>query len=163
MKMESRLYRIGGHTVRISLESPWTFRALSPRQEALVERLRKGEDIGVESVPVDRQEQLGVNEALMGKDPMTREKWDTMGEEERSQYRHALDLLQYAPFEVAEGDPVLTLTVHADVPSFLEETRPSWSMVTAVDELPPFYYGYTFEDKTSTNSFRPGTSAPAIS
>lgn len=148
MKMESRLYRIGGHPVRVCLEAPWTFRALTPQQEALVERLRNGEDIGVESVPADRQEQLGVNEALMGKDPMTREKWDTMGEEERSLYRHALDFLQYAPFEVSEGEPVLTLTVHAEPPSWLEETRPSWSMVTAVDECPPFYYGYTFEGKT---------------
>ena len=148
MKTESRLYRIGGHAVRVSLEAPWAFRALTPQQEALVERLRNGEDIGVESVPADRQEQLDVNRALMGKDPMTREKWDTMGKEERSQYKHSLDFEQYAPFEVAEGDPVLTLTVHAEVPSWLEETRPSWSMVTAVDEIPPFYYGYTFEGKT---------------
>ena len=148
MKTESRLYRIGGHAVRISLEAPWTFKALSSQQETLVERLRKGEDIGVESVPADRQEQLGVNEALMGKDPMTREKWDAMGEEERSLYRHALDFLQYAPFRVKSADPVLTMTVHAETPSWLEETRPSWSMVTAVDELPPYYYGYTFEGKT---------------
>ena len=148
MNMVSRLYRIGGHTVRVSLEEPWAFRTLTPQQEALAERLRKGEDIGVESVPADRQEQLGVNEALMGNDPMTHEKWEAMGTEERSIYRHSLDFLQYAPFEVEEGDPVLTLTVHAGVPSWLEETRPSWSMVTAVDEFPPYYYGYTCEGRT---------------
>ena len=148
MNRESKRFRIGGHTIEVRLERPWTFKALTERQLELVERLKAGEDIGIESVPADRQEQLGVNEALMGKEAMTREKWDTMGEEERSLYRHALDFLQYAPFEVDEGEPVLTLTVHAEVPSWLEETRPFWSMVTAVDELPPYYYGYTFEEKT---------------
>ena len=48
---------------------------------------------------------------------------------------------------MAEGEPLFTLTVHAEAPSWLEETRPQWKNVTAVDELPPFYYGYTFEDK----------------
>lgn len=148
MNAESRLYRIGGHTVRVRLERPWTFKALTEQQLELVDRLRRGEDIGIESVPADRQEQLSVNESLMGKEAMTREIWDTLNEEERSEYRHALDFLQYAPFEVPEGDPVFTLTVHAEVPSWLEETRPEWKMVTAVDELPPYYYGYTFEGKT---------------
>ena len=73
MNVESRLYRIGGHTVRVRLERPWTFKALTEQQLALVDRLRRGEDIGVESVPADRQEQLSVNEALMGKEAMTRE------------------------------------------------------------------------------------------
>ena len=148
MNAESRLYRIGGHTVRVRLERPWTFKALTEQQLELVDRLRRGEDIGIESVPADRQEQLSVNESLMGKEAMTREIWDTLNEAERSEYRHALDFLQYAPFEVPEGDPVFTLTVHAEVPSWLEETRPEWKMVTAVDELPPYYYGYTFEGKT---------------
>ena len=148
MNVESRLYRIGGHTVRVRLEQPWTFKALTEQQLALVDRLRRGEDIGIESVPADRQEQLSVNEALMGKEAMTREVWDTLDEAERSQYRHALDFLQYAPFEVAEGEPVFTLTVHAVVPDSLEQTRPQWKMATAVDEMPPYYYGYTFEGKT---------------
>ena len=148
MNAESRLYRIGGHTVRVRLERPWTFKALTEQQLELVDRLRRGEDIGIESVPADRQEQLSVNESLMGKEAMTREIWDTLNEAERSEYRHALDFLQYAPFEVPEGDPVFTLTVHAEVPSWLEETRPEWKMVTAVDELPPYYYGYTFEGNT---------------
>ena len=148
MNVESRLYRIGGHTVRVRLERPWTFKALTEQQRALVDRLRRGEDIGIESVPADRQEQLSVNETLMGKEAMTREIWDTLGEAERSEYRHALDFLQYAPFEVAEGEPVFTLTVHAGVPDWLEQTRPQWKMATAVDEIPPYYYGYTFEGKT---------------
>ena len=148
MNVESRLYRIGGHTVRVRLEAPWTFKALTEQQLALVDRLRRGEDIGVESVPADRQEQLSVNEALMGKEAMTREVWDTLDEAERAEYRHALDFLQYAPFEVAEGEPVFTLTVHAGVPDWLEQTRPQWKMATAVDEIPPYYYGYTFEGKT---------------
>ena len=148
MNVESRLYRIGGHTVRVRLEQPWTFKALTEQQLELVARLKAGEDIGIESVPADRQEQLSVNDALMGKEAMTRERWETLDVDERSEYRHALDFLQYAPFEVAEGEPLFTMTVHAEVPSWLEESRPQWKIATAVDELPPFYYGYTFEDKT---------------
>ena len=148
MNVETKLYRFGGHPVRGRLERPWTFKALTQQQLELTERLRRGEDIGIESVPADRQEQLSVNESLMGKEAMTREIWDTLDETERSEYRHALDFLQYAPFEVSEGDPVFTLTVRADVPAWLEESRPAWKMVTAVDELPPYYYGYTHEGKT---------------
>ena len=148
MNVESRLYRIGGHVVQVQLEAPWTFKALTDQQLALVERLRRGEDIGIETVPADRMEQLSVNDALMGKEVMTREIWDSLGEAERAEYRHSLDFLQYAPFQVAEGEPVFTLTVHAEVPAWLEETRPQWKMVTAVDELPPYYYGYTFEGRT---------------
>ena len=148
MNVESRLYRIGGHTVQVRLEEPWTFKALTEQQIALVDRLRRGEDIGIESVPADRQEQLSVNDSLMGKEEMTREKWDTLDDGERVAFRHALDFLQYAPFEVSGGEPVFTLTVHAEVPSWLEETRPEWTLATAVDELPPYYYGYTFGGKT---------------
>ena len=68
MALDSRYYRIAGHVVQVRLERPWTFRTLTPRQEELVERLRRGEDIGIESVPADRQERLSVNEALMGKE-----------------------------------------------------------------------------------------------
>lgn len=148
MNEESRLFRIGGHAVRVRLELPWTFKALTEPQLELVERLRRGEDVGIEPVPADRQEQLSVNDALMGKEVMTREIWETLNAAERAEYRHALDFLQYAPFEVSEGVPLFTLTVHAEVPAWLEETRPEWSMVTAVDELPPFYYGYLFQGKT---------------
>ena len=148
MNLESRLYRIGGHTVRVQLEAPWTFKALTEQQRGLVDRLHCGEDIGIETVPADRQEQLAVNEALMGKEAMTREKWDTLDEEERSAFRHALDFLQYAPFEVGEGEPLFTLTVHAEVPAWLEETRPSWTLATAVEEVPPYYYGYLHEGNT---------------
>jgi hypothetical protein len=148
MNVESRLYRISGHTLRVRLEEPWTFKALTDQQLLLVERLRRGEDIGIESVPADRQEQLAVNDALMGKVAMTREVWETLDAEERSEYLHSLDFLQYAPFEVDGGEPLFTLTVHAEAPAWLEETRPRWEMVTAVDEIPPYYYGYLFEGKT---------------
>ena len=148
MNAASKLYRIGGHTLRVRLEAPWTFKALSERQLALVERLKAGEDIGIETVPADRLGQLSVNDALMGKEVMTREIWDTLDETERAEYRHALDFLQYAPFEVPEGEPVFTLTVGAEVPAWLEETRPQWTLATAVDEAAPYYYGYTFEGKT---------------
>ena len=148
MNVETKLYRFGGHTIRVRLERPWTFKALTQQQLELTDRLRRGEDIGVESVPADRQEQLSVNESLMGMEAMTREIWDTLDKTERMEYRHALDFLQYAPFEVSEGDPVFTLTVRAEVPAWLEESRPAWKMVTAVDELPPYYYGYTYEGKT---------------
>ena len=146
--MESKLFSIAGHIVRVNLESPWTFKELSEEQKQLVERLKSGEDVGVESVPADRQEQLAVNDSLMGKEHMTREIWDSMEESEKEAFRHSLDFLQYAPFEVSEGDPVFTLTVRAEVPAWLEETRPQWTLATAVDELPPYYYGYTFGDKT---------------
>ena len=148
MNSESRLYRIGGHAVRVELEAPWTFKALTERQLDLVARLKAGEDVGIESVPADRQEQLSVNDSIMDKKAMTREIWDTLDETERSEYRHALDFLQYAPFEIPEGLPTFALTVRAEVPAWLEETRPQWKMVTAVDEIAPYYYGYTFEGRT---------------
>ena len=135
--------------MRVRLEEPWTFKALTEQQLALVERLRRGEDIGIESVPADRQERMAANDARMGKEAMTREKWDTLDEGERDAFRHALDFLQYAPFEVGEGEqPLFTLTVHAAVPAWLEETRPQWTMATAVEEIPPFYYGYLHEGRT---------------
>ena len=150
MNVDSRLYCIGGHTVRVRLEAPWTFKVLTAQQEALVERLRRGEDIGIETVPADRQEQRIVNDSLMGKEAMTRAKWDTLDEGERDAFRHALDFLQYAPFEApsTSGEPVYTLTVHAETPRWLEDTRPSWTLATAIEEVPPFYYGYLFEGKT---------------
>ena len=148
MMLNERYFQIGGHVVRVRLEQPWTFKPLTERQVELVERLRRGEDIGVESVPADRQEQLSVNESLMGKEVMTREKWETLDAEERAEYRHALDFLQYAPFEVPPTEPLFTLTVRSEMPQWLEDTRKEWTMETAVDEVPPIYYGYTFNGKT---------------
>ena len=148
MNVECKRYRIGGHTVEVRLQDPWTFKALNEKQVDLVERLRRGEDIGVETVPADRVEQLSVNEELMGKEAMTRARWDAMDAGERDAFRHALDFLQYAPFEVPEGEPLFTLTVHAGIPEGFEATRPGWTPVTAVEDVPPFYYGYLFEGKT---------------
>ena len=148
MNLDTRFYRIGGHTACVRLESPWTFKSMTPRQAEQVERLRRGEDIGIESVPADRVEQVSVNDDLLGKEAMTREKWETLDAEARSEYRHALDFVQYAPFEVPAESALFTLTVHAEVPDWLERSRPDWSMVTAVDEVPPIYYGYTYEGKT---------------
>lgn len=148
MNVECKRYRIGNHTVEVQLEEPWTFKPLNEKQVALVSRLRNGEDIGIESVPADRVEQLSVNEGLMGKEEMTRAVWDTMDAEQRDNYRHALDFLQYAPFEVDGGDPLFTLTVHAGIPDGFEASRPEWSVVTAIEEVPPFYYGYLHEGRT---------------
>ena len=112
--MECKYYRIAGHNIKVALEGPWTFKGLSPEQEALVAWLRAGEDAGVESVPADRQEQLALNDAIMGKERMTREIWETLGASERESFRHSLDFLQYAPFEVSEADDLLfSFTVHA--------------------------------------------------
>lgn len=140
----SRTYRIGGHLFRVCLEAPWSFKELTPQQEVLVERLRKGEDIGILSVPADRQEQLAVNDNLMGKETMTREKWETLSPEEKNSFRRSLDFLQYAPFQ-AEGEPLATLTVHAGVPEGFEASRGDWKLETAIDEILPFYYGYRHE------------------
>ena len=38
--------------------------------------------------------------------------------------------------------------MHEGVPGELEASRKDWKEVTAVDEMPPFYYGYTLGDKT---------------
>jgi len=147
--MEVKNYLIGGHKIKVALEEPWTFAILSEQQKALVERLKAGEDIGIESVPADRPEQLRVNDDLMGKDPMTRERWEKLSADERQAYRHAIDMQQYAPFETdAEGAPLFTLTVHEGVPAEIEASRPDWKQVVAVDEILPFYYGYTLGDKT---------------
>ena len=148
MNVECKRYRIGGHTVEVRLEEPWTFKALNEKQVDLVERLRRGEDIGVETVPADRVEQLSVNEELMGKEAMTRARWDAMDAGERDAFRHALDFLQYAPFEVPDGDHLFTLTVHAGIPVGFEAKRTGWTLATAVEEVPPFYYGYLYEGKT---------------
>ena len=148
--MEKReiLFQIAGHRIRVCLEAPWSFRELTPAQQELVGRLSRGEDIGIIPVPADRTEGLAVNEELMGKEFMTREIWDTLSDSEKDAFRHSLDFEQYAPFEVDGGEALFTLTVHSGVPESLEASRGEWKMVTAVDEILPFYYGYRHEGRT---------------
>ena len=147
--MNEKTYVFGGHAIKVVLEEPWAFAELTLQQKELVRRLKAGEDIGIESVPADRPEQLQVNDALMGKEAMTREKWNTLSADERFAFRHTLDMQQYAPFEAdAPAQPLFTLTVHEGVPGEIEASRKDWKEVTAVDEVPPFYYGYTLGDKT---------------
>ena len=147
MIASSRTYRIGGHLFQVSLEAPWSFKELTPQQEALSERLRRGEDIGIIPVPADRQEQLAVNDELMGKEAMTREKWEALSPAQKDEFRHALDFQQYAPFQ-DNGTPIATLTVHAGVPEALAASRSEWKRVTAVDETLPIYYGYRYDGST---------------
>ena len=144
--MESKLFSIAGHIVRVNLESPWTFKELSEEQKQLVERLKSGEDVGVESVPADRQEQLAVNDSLMGKEHMTREIWDSMEESEKEAFRHSLDFLQYAPFEVSGGTPLFTMTVKSGPMD--SSARETWKKVVSVDQVLPYYYGYEYGDDT---------------
>lgn len=156
--MESKLFCIAGHIIKVVLESPWAFKKLTPEQEALVARLAAGEDAGVESVPADRQEQLALNDAIMGKTAMTKELWETMNQQEKDSFRHTLDFLQYAPFEVEGGDPLFTLTVHAD--PYDDSSRAGWKQVVAVDNVLPYYYGYEFEGDTIYEYFpAPGIKA----
>ena len=146
MESTGRIYRIGGHRVKVVLEAPWTFKELSAEQEGLVARLRAGEDIGVIPVPADKQQDLSVNQRRMGKEAaMTSERWETLSAEDRDAYRHALDFQQYSPFETAEEGPVLfTLRVCSGSPEWIEKDRAEWTRVVAVDEMLPFYYGYRF-------------------
>lgn len=145
--MESKFYRIADHNIKVALEGPWTFKALTPEQQALVARLRAGEDAGVESVPADRQEQLAVNDAIMGKEHMTREQWNTLNAEEKDAFRHTLDFLQYAPFEIPQADDLLfTLTIMGE--PLDTSARNTWEKVVAVDNVLPYYYGYAFEGGT---------------
>ncbi len=150
MDNSEKRYRIAGHDICVRMEAPWAFRPLSEGQKELVERLRRGEDVGVESVPAGREEQLEVNDAIMEKDVMTREKWENLDSESREEFRNNLDMLQYAPFEVAgcSDSPLFTLSMHRRGASPKLPPREGWELQTAVDDLPPFYYGYTCEGKT---------------
>ena len=148
MNAERRLYRIGGHLLAVELEQPWTFRPLTPLQAERVSQLARGGDVGVVSVPADRMEQYAINDSLMGKESMDRERWRALSAEEKDRFRHSLDFEQYAPFEVEDGSPLFTLTVHAEVPPSLEASRPEWQRVTAVDEIAPYYYGYLHGGRT---------------
>ena len=126
--MERKLFCIAGHIIEVVLEEPWTFKELSPEQKVLVGKLAAGEDVGVESVPADREEQLAVNDAIMGKTAMTRELWEAMNSEEKDAFRHGLDFLQYAPFEVSSGKPLFSLTVHAQ--EFDDSSRNAWNRLS---------------------------------
>ena len=163
--MEKKDYRIGGHLVRLVLEAPWTFKALSPRQEEMAAVLASGGDLGIRPVPADHQDELAVNDRLLDKDVMTRERWDTLSEGEQERFRHALDTFQYAPFEEKAGaeQPLFTLTVSPEEPDWLRELQvpdavPSKMlrarMVVAVDEQPPVYYGYRHEGRTIYTYFQ---------
>ena len=156
--MESKLFCIAGHIIKVVLECPWAFKKLTPDQEALVARLAAGEDAGVESVPAGRQEQLALNDAIMGKTAMTKELWETMNQQEKDTFRHTLDFLQYAPFEVSSGEPLFTLTVHSE--EFDCSSRASWKQVVAVDNVLPYYYGYEHDGNTIYEYFpAPGIKA----
>ena len=148
MHGSSKTYRIGGHLIRVALCHPWTFKALTDEQKTLVETLRSGGDLGIRPVPADRWEELSGNETAMGKQQMTREKWDAMGEAERDAFRHDLDMLQYAPFEVETAEePLFSLTVGGEEPAWLAEVLQG-TPVVSVDETLPAYYGYRYEGRT---------------
>lgn len=152
--MEYKVYSIAELRFKVVLESPWTFKELTPEQEILVRRLSKGEDLGVESVPADRQEQLSVNAGIMGKELMTREKWQAMDAAEKDAFRHALDFLQYAPFEVSGADDLLfTLTVHGSPMDTSDRDR--WEKVVSVDNCLPYYYGYLLPDGGTVYEYYP--------
>ena len=143
---------IGGLPFEVSLERPWTFKELTEEQKVLVARLKAGEDVGVIPIPADKVSELRDNEKAMGKEAMTRELWETLSEVEKSAFRHSLDFLQYAPFEVS-GDSlsrahISHLTVHASFPEGLDNEIKGAKRVVAVDEMPPIYYGYRSGDKT---------------
>ena len=144
-----KTYSIGGHLIRVVMASPWTFKTLTAEQETLVETLRSGGDLGIRPVPADRWEELPENESAMGKVQMTREKWDAMGEEERDAFRHDLDMLQYAPFEIPEdgNEPLFELTVGGEEPAWLGEALAT-APVVSVDETLPCYYGYRYNGCT---------------
>lgn len=150
MEKSERIYRIGGHRVRVVLDAPWKFKVLTAEQEGLVARLRRGEDVGVIPVPADKQQDLAVNQERMGKEAaMTRERWEAFSAEERAAFRHALDFQQYAPFEDPEEGPVLfTMRVSSESPEWIEAQRDEWTRVVAVDEMLPYYYGYRFGEWT---------------
>ena len=142
---EVRKYKIGGKVISLAIEEPWTFKALTPEQKTLVEKLSRGEDAGVESVPADRQEQLAINDSIMGVTHMDKDTWDGLSDTSRREWRYALDLIHYEPFRY-EGDeePIFTFTVKEG--QLDDSSRDSWEKVVSVDDVMPYYFGYTFAD-----------------
>lgn len=164
--MTGKTYLIAGHRIRVVLEEPWGFKALSEAQQEMVKILAAGGDLGIRPVPADKWDELPDNERALGKEPMTRSRWETMSEAEQERFRHELDLFQYAPFEVPD-DPsgaLFTLTVRDEQPEWLEAVLPAlqarrpgqpaaglpegWKPVVAVDEELPIYYGYRVDGRT---------------
>lgn len=94
---QSRSYRVAGHGIRVILEAPWRFKALTKEQEEVVAKLAAGGDVGVVSVPADRQELLEENASHMAAT--------------RSASPYELDFLQYEPFADEVADPLMTMTV----------------------------------------------------
>ena len=134
--IEKRFYKVGDHVFGVELAEPWHFKELSPKEAEVVERLRRGEDIGVIPVPADKLDDLALNKELTGKDAV---KGDRFG----------LDFSQYAPFEVAPAEALFTLRVQYDRPEWLiraEQDR-SWEEVVRVDEVPPFYEGRVLDGR----------------
>ena len=134
---EKRYYKVGGHVVEVELAEPWHFKALSPKEAEVVERLRRGEDVGVIPVPADKLDDLALNRDITGKDSI---KGD----------RYGLDFSQYAPFETDPCEPLMTLRVQYERPEWLvraEEER-AWKEVVRVDEVPPFYEGRVLDGHT---------------
>ena len=133
---EKRYYKVGGHVFSVELDEPWHFRALSPKEAEVAERLRRGEDIGVIPVPADKLEDLSLNKDITGKDEGVKE-------------RFGLDFSQYAPFETESGDALFTFKVSYDRPEWLvrAEQEKNWKQVVRVDEVPPFYEGRILDGK----------------
>ena len=127
---EKRYYKVGDHVFSVQLDAPWHFKELSPKEAEVVEKLRRGEDVGVIPVPADKLEDLSLNKDLTGKDSV---KGD----------RYGLDFSQYAPFETEEQPPLFSLEVRYERPEWLvrAEEEKTWERVVRVDEVPPFYEG----------------------
>ena len=137
---KGKRFVFGGLTLDVCLEEPWDFRELLPDEKAIAEKLARGEDIGVIPVPADKLEDLSLNERLTGHAGIKPQ-------------RFTLDFSQYAPFEVpVSGAPAdFSLTVCSEEPEWLveaEKEKASWNRVVAVDEVPPFYFGYKLSDRT---------------
>lgn len=133
---EKRYYKVGDHVMEVVLAEPWHFKALSPKEAEVVEKLRRGEDIGVIPVPADKLDDLALNKDLTGKDSV---KGD----------RYGLDFSQYAPFEVPECEPRMTLHVQYERPDWLvrAEEEKNWKEVVRVDEVAPFYEGRVLDGR----------------
>ena len=132
-----KYYKVGGHVFCVELDDPWHFKALSPKEAEVAEKLRRGEDLGVIPVPADKLEDLSLNKDITGKDS---EKGD----------RYGLDFSQYAPFETEAVEPIFTFEVRYERPEWLvraEEER-TWEVVVRVDEIPPFYEGRVQDGRT---------------
>lgn len=138
--LRDKRFIFGGLTLDVRLEEPWDFRELSPEEKTIAERLSRGEDIGVIPVPADKLEDLSLNERLTGHSGIKHQ-------------RYVLDFSQYAPFEApVDGSSAdFSLTICSEMPDWLveaEKGKASWERVVAVDEVPPFYYGYKLGGRT---------------